>query len=510
MNRIFLTFILAIGAICSATAQGAWDGLILSQTQYEGTARFTAMGGAFAALGGDFTTLSINPAGIGVYRGTEFTFSLALNHGNTSADYLSTTSTDSYTNLSVNNLGVVFGSTRASEGLVSLNWGVGYNKLHTVTNRHTAVHGTSANSSQFIPSMLASIANEMEGIDYHNLDEGKAIPLHLFVWDNRIRLVDLWGNSDTNYVAVTDNVVGVHPDEYLVQRGTLKQTYYAEQTGYTGEYVFSIGGNVSDKFYFGATFGIQSIRKEYYKKYTETAEDPSKFRTTDNKYFNSFTHTSWLNTSGTGYNIKLGVIWRPVAGLRWGAYFHSPTWTYLTDKYSERMDADFSNGDWYNSDVPSNTYDYKTVTPVKWGTGLAYTFGSQALISVEYEGTDYSALKMYGYESNHYVRLSDVDDEVRANFKMATNIRAGGEYRINQYALRAGYSYYGSPVKNNDSFARHIIAAGAGYQWGGGFIDATYSFSPGNEEIFSLYAGSNNVKNTNFAGKIIVTLGFRF
>jgi long-subunit fatty acid transport protein len=103
-----------------------------------------------------------------------------------------------------------------------------------------------------------------------------------------------------------------------------------------------------------------------------------------------------------------------------------------------------------------------------------------------------------------------VDDEAHRNFKVATNIRAGGEYRIKQYALRAGYSYYGSPVKNDNSFARHIIAAGAGYQWGGGFIDATYSFSPGNEETFLLYTGSDSVKSTNFAGKFIVTLGFRF
>ncbi|MDR3180388.1 MAG: hypothetical protein LBT61_00465, partial [Prevotellaceae bacterium] len=123
MNKLFLSFIVTMGALSAATAQGAWDGLILSQTQYEGTARFTAMGGAFAALGGDFTTLSINPAGIGIYRNSELTFSLALNHGNTDANYLGNTVNDSYTKLSVNNLGVVFGHARGNEGLVSLNWG---------------------------------------------------------------------------------------------------------------------------------------------------------------------------------------------------------------------------------------------------------------------------------------------------------------------------------------------------------------------------------------------------
>jgi long-subunit fatty acid transport protein len=154
--------------------------------------------------------------------------------------------------------------------------------------------------------------------------------------------------------------------------------------------------------------------------------------------------------------------------------------------------------------------EYKVVTPIKWGTGFAYTFGSRALVSVEYEGMDYSTLQMYGYENDHYIKWTDVDDDARQNFKTATNIRAGAEYHINRYALRAGYSYYSSPIKNEDNFARHIIAAGVGYQWGGGFIDATYSFSPGNKETLLLYADNNILKNTNFAGKFIITLGFRF
>jgi hypothetical protein len=508
MKKTILSIILTIGALNAMVAQNAWDGLAFSQTRYEGTARFTAMGGAFAALGGDFTTLSINPAGIGVYRGTEFTFSMALNHGNSDASYRGTTANDAYTNLGVNNLGIVFGSTRKGDGLVSFNWGFGYNKLHNVTNRRVAVQGTSGNSS-----MLSALASELDrgAIPHQMIDANNAFDnlgskywTHILAWQTALLDPDPSGTLDYEYIAAVENASD------FTQSGPLRQTYYAEQSGHTGEYVLSMGGNVSDRFYFGATFGIQSIRNEQYNKYTETAIKPSDFNTPDNPtQFNSFTHSSWLNTSGTGYNIKLGVIWRPVAGLRWGAYFHSPTWTYLSEKFSEQMDSYFSDGDHYNRDV-SITSDYKVVTPIKWGTGIAYTFNNYALVSVEYEGLDYTTLSMYGYENDYYVKWPDVDEFARENFKVATNIRTGAEYRINRYALRAGYSYYGSPVKNDNSFARHIIAAGAGYQWDGGFIDAAYSFSPGNKETFSLYEGSDNVKNTNFAGKFIITLGFRF
>ncbi|MDR2449875.1 MAG: hypothetical protein LBD52_07955 [Prevotellaceae bacterium] len=500
--------IFIIGIVNFAKAQGAWDGLILSQTQYEGTARFTAMGGAFAALGGDFMTLSINPAGIGVYRNSEFTFSLALNHGNTNADYLGNTVNDAYSKLSVNNLGIVFGGIRANEGLVSFNWGVGYNKLHTVTNRRTAAQGISQGSSR-----LAALANELTdaSITYQQLDANNAFDnlnsrywTHILAWQTML-LDHNPSGSDSEYLTTVENASD------LSQSGPLQQAYYAEQAGYTGEYVLSMGGNVSNKFYFGATFGIQSIRNEYFNKYAETAVNPSDFNTAENPtLFNSFTHLSWLNTSGTGYNVKLGVILRPVAGLRWGAYFHSPTWIHFSDKFSEQINSSFSDGAQYNSSISHNTSEYKVVTPVKWGMGLAYTFGNYGLLSVEYEGADYSTLKMYGLENDYYVQWMDVDKDAQELFKVATNIRAGAEYRINQCSLRAGYSYYGSPVKDNDDFARHIIAAGAGYQWDGGFIDAVYSFSPGNKETFSLYTNSNELKNTNFAGKFIITLGFRF
>jgi hypothetical protein len=504
MNRVFLFLALTIGITGAASAQNVWDGLRLSQTQYEGTARFTAMGGAFAALGGDFTTLSINPAGIGVYRGTELTFSLGFNHGNTDAHYLGSTVNDSYVNVGVNNLGLVFGSTfSGDEGLLSLNWGFGYNKLHNVTNRRITAQGTSENSS-----MLTGIADKLNT---------KGSSLHGLAWDTY--LVNEWtheGLTDTtSYIKAAtergDIEKGIGP------AGRLKQSYYAEQSGYTGEYVFSLGGNISNKFYFGFTFGLQIIRNEYYKKYAEKAieEDFNNFEEIHDDEgsslgsFRSFTYSEHLNTSGTGNNIKLGIIWKPVAGLRWGAYFHSPTWIYLTERFSDEIASSFSVKE-INSHSNPNEMEYKIVTPVKWGMGLAYTFGHRGLVSVDYEGADYSALSMYGYEDDYYVKWVDAAEEAREKFKTVTNIRAGGEYRIDQYALRAGYAYYGSPVKNDNSYVRHIISAGVGAQWGGCFMDAVYSFSPGNKETLSLYTDNNILKNTNFAGKFVVTLGFRF
>ena len=78
MKKILLpAFIAAIPAI--ASAQSTVDAYNLSQSELRGTARFMSMGGAFTALGGDLSTLGQNPAGVGVYRGSEIGATLDVN-----------------------------------------------------------------------------------------------------------------------------------------------------------------------------------------------------------------------------------------------------------------------------------------------------------------------------------------------------------------------------------------------------------------------------------------------
>ena len=70
MKKIFLGCGLALAAL-GANAQSALDAYQFNQADLKGTARFMSMGGAFGALGGDMTTLSQNPGGLGIYRSSE-------------------------------------------------------------------------------------------------------------------------------------------------------------------------------------------------------------------------------------------------------------------------------------------------------------------------------------------------------------------------------------------------------------------------------------------------------
>ena len=109
---IILTIIFSGSALYS---QNLVDALRYSQNFSGGTARSVAMGGAFGALGADFGSLSINPAGIGVYRGSEFTITPGFYYGKTSSSYYGTSDEDYKYNFNLNNLGIILNSTKDKE-----------------------------------------------------------------------------------------------------------------------------------------------------------------------------------------------------------------------------------------------------------------------------------------------------------------------------------------------------------------------------------------------------------
>ena len=118
----------------SVNAQTPGDLLKLSQYDYSlSTARSAAMGGAFVSLGADLASISINPAGLGMYRGSEVGISLSVLSTDISSDYLKRTGNASKTKFAPNNIGASFEMYRGPGSLTSFSLGVAYNRkpLHS-------------------------------------------------------------------------------------------------------------------------------------------------------------------------------------------------------------------------------------------------------------------------------------------------------------------------------------------------------------------------------------------
>ncbi len=116
---LFPAFI--IGSI-SASAQDVTEAYNLSNLTVQGTARSMGFGNALGSVGGDFSSLSVNPAGLGIYRSSELSITPSLRINSAKGDYAGTTSSDNNTRASINQFAIVLTSAPKGKRYDSRNW----------------------------------------------------------------------------------------------------------------------------------------------------------------------------------------------------------------------------------------------------------------------------------------------------------------------------------------------------------------------------------------------------
>lgn len=509
--RKFSIIILALVVTSTAFAQGALDALRFSQLRYEGTARTMAMGNAFTSLGGDSYAMSINPASSAIYKYSEFTLTPSLVGTNVKSQYLGNNESENWTRFGISNAGLVasFNVGNNLSALKTITFGVAINKLNNYSSRSYTAGLNSKNS------WLASLADGLSGIYNGDLDitDSKnpffdfpgASWKEILSWNSN--LLDPLPDSDYDYIGATENIVG----DRITFAGPINQEFYREQKGSVSEVVLNMGANISDIFFMGVNLGIQSLEYSDYQKYSETAQNSALF---DSK-FSTFSHTFRQTSSGVGVNLKAGFILIPVTGFRLGASISTPTWLFMQDSWDEGINARYSDG--YSSNImsPLGEYHYRVNSPFRWNLGASYVLGKIGLISVDYEGTDYSTITMLSDGGDKRV-FQDVNNNIAREFQSAGILRAGAEVRpIANMALRAGYSRYTNPEKNY-GYDVDYVSGGVGFTSSAGmFLDLAFQKRISNSESFSLYNDYTNnnapIGNLDISGwKFLLTWGFRF
>jgi hypothetical protein len=454
MKRISLIVLAGLSLFTGIFAQNVDDALRYSQIFYGGTARFMSMGGAFTALGGDMSTLSQNPAGLGVYRSSEITLSPQLFHINTNAGFNGITSDYLY-NFNLNQAGIVSNiiSNNTETGLITLNFGYSFNKTNNL-NQSIRIQGKSNSSS-----MADYWSGISQGTFYKDLSGAEGIAYDSWIIDT------LTGSGARSYGTVFSNYGDNPPSVYGQNVRRL-----ISNDGYTGEHAISVGGNYSNKLFFGATFGINSLRyTSHYEHYESTdAAMPSRFK--------NFTYTDHYENKGTGYSFKLGAILKPIETIRIGVAFHSPTWYRINEYFYEDITSNFTDGGKYEFSNDPLRYQYALATPFRILTGIAVQIKKFALLSADYEFVDYSIAKFSQTGDGYDYSVKNMN--IKNSLKSTSNIRVGGEFRLNKLYLRGGYGYYGKafkPGEDNQNLDYTSFSLGAGFREQNISIDFGYT-----------------------------------
>ncbi len=468
MKKYFLSLIISFACLSAALAQNETDALRYSQLFPGGTARFIAVGGSFGALGGDFSTLGVNPAGIGIYRGSEFTITPSLNYSQAESSFFNTLEEDMKYNFNLNNLGVVFafpvGSQVEEGGWQYVNIGLGINRHNNFNDRWIA-DGFNPYSSKM--ASILQQANREGHVD--NLDPFSTE----LAWETW-----LIGEDEDGFF--TDMLHGVDQRQETNTSGSIR------------EFVLTMGGNYNDRLYLGATVGFPSVFYEEESIYQERDSQDA------NPTFNSMTFTNRFKTTGSGYNFKLGAIVRLTDVVRLGGAFHSPTFYELKDRYNATMRSDLElDYDTKSARSPEGRFDYELNTPLRAIGSLGLVFGQAGLISVDYEYTDYTKARL---RSSEYL-FSDENRAIRESFTAQHTIRIGGEVQLSPVILRAGYGYYGNPYRSEINEAqRSIISVGFGLREQEYFIDFAYTYTFYSEDYHLYLLDSEDPVDYNLTG----------
>jgi hypothetical protein len=496
MKKAVLFILTAFVSIPGIMSQNVDDALRYSQTFYNGTARFISMGGAFTALGADLSSISLNPAGIGMYRSMEISLTPQLFYNNMSADFNNSRSTDFKYNTGLSQAGIVANiiSSGNTTGLINLNVAYSYiNKNNFYEN--TTISGVSDNSS--MADYWAAMAN---GSVSDNLSGGAALAYWTWLIDTIPGDPTTYGTIFSQYGENTNSVYGQ----------TIRRIITNE--GYSGEHSFSIAGNYSNNLFFGATLGLNRIR--YIGHYEHLESDLQDL----NPNFKDFSYVDHFEATGTGVSLKLGAIVRPVEMLRIGFALHSPVIYRMHEYFYSDIISNFDTPDVegnysYSENLDPLRYSYTLTTPFKALAGVSLQLKKLGILSADYEFIDYRMAR-FSNASDDY-SYYDENQGIKNILKSASNIRLGAELHLSSLYLRAGYGLYGSAFASgeaNEGLKYNTISCGLGFRQKSFFFDMAFANTTSKQKYYMYedFPYLQPASLTSSRNTFTATIGFKF
>lgn len=500
-------------AAVNISAQNSYDPLRLADNDLTGTARFVGMGGAMSALGTDISTISTNPAGIGLYRANDAVLTLGLNSVENDADGMKSDKTS----VTIDNLGIVLSSNFGDGSLKFVNVAANYRRRNNFANRLELVNSLIGGDGYHYSQQYQLHELYMNGGDYAEYLDYRDYTDFAYPWLGLLTSTSELLDGEGNLFYVPDN-----PANTEALYPTMME-YYSKEKGGVNEVDLNISCNIDDKLYLGLTVGASYVDYTRFSEYSEFDDKNNNYYTLQNNY----------NVSGAGVNFKLGAIFRPFeySPLKLGVAIHTPTWYSLTDRTSATMfGADgyvFDTRD-YDYGYGSDLYvDYDYMTPWRLNLSASYTFDKYVAVDAEYEYVDYSTAKL------KYTDGGDMDllnNDIEANMKAQHIFRVGALFNVDEnISFCCGYNHISAPFREGavksallftdtatyfiNRYETNIITLGAGYRGKNFYFDAAYKLAMQKADFYNYYDSEYYNPSTAFStnrSSLVMSLGYRF
>jgi long-subunit fatty acid transport protein len=476
MKKLLLLFI-SVLSISNLKAQDITDAVRFSQDNIQGTARFRALSGAFGALGGDMSAVSINPAGSAIFNNSHASVSLSNLNIDNDVRYFNGNRNNSNSEFDFHQAGAVFVfNERSDSPWRKIVLSIAYDKTG---NYDTDWIAQGTNSIRSIGNYFLENAN---GLRLGNISafDGESFT------DAYIEIGEAFGSQHQQAFLGFESFI-LEPDDINdddntiytsnVGSGPYNQEYSYATTGYNGKTSFNIATQYQDNLYFGLNLNAHFINYERTSQLFESNNDTG-------AVINEILFNNALSTIGTGFSFQLGGIAKLNQNIRIGLTYNSPTWFNITDETTQSVEAFSADGISGANDQETfvvnprvvNIFpEYKLQTPAKITGSVAIVFAKQGLISFDYSRKDYGKTK---FKPTSDPDFSFQNNLISNNLKIANTYNIGGEYKYKNLSFRGGYRFEESPYENEDFYGDLTgYSLGLGYNFGNTKLDLTYDTS---------------------------------
>ncbi len=482
IKKLFFLNIFFLFAFGQIFAQYQADALLYSQQHYGSTSKSMAMGGALSAVGADLSVMSVNPAGLGLFRSGHLVFSSNFIIDNTEARFSGNTRNENRFGYTVNNIGYVWAKRNKKSAWRNISFGIAYNRM-----------------GEYRQDIVASGINNTGSI------------LDYYVYN---------ANHKNRYSIFREELAY---NAYLLEYDTVNAEYYSfvtdekkygerqrrsqSSTGGKGEVDLSFAMNYNDLINFGATIGTQVFNHERRFRFKESdyneilrMKDTEEVRV-DPK---NMEYDETLQASGLGINVKAGVLITPTPYFRISAAVHSQTLTSFNEEYKTGISSSFytpddnNNYDYYQSS-DDNFFTWNLHQPMRFNVGAAFVLDQYKLgsfytipmtFSFEYEFVDYSKMHLKSVDAD----FDKENDLIRDLYRETHNLRAGMELNFGKIRLRGGYAIYPDAFASSSGLlenAKMVYSGGISFAGRAGYIDISYSIAKSPMKMYMYDANLN-------------------
>ena len=461
MNKYIYHVLLTCLSTITINAQSMQDALRYARPELAGSARYISMGGAFNALGGDFSAINDNPAAGGVFVNSELNVTLNTNNNQIKSNYLENENKINSENSNVNQFGIILVLKNTNVGNISkLSFAYNYQRTHNYENKFRA---SGINKNAGLDDYFLAFAN---GVQYEKIK----------TYDNETlsESYEFLGNNfgfatQQAFLGYQSYIINPFEDVDLnnfynsnsnPQNQSVNHDFFVSNSGQNGKHSFNISGQFKKNLYLGINLNSHYSEFRRIDRLTEFSYGSA-------SNFISTLFENDLNTVGSGFSFQIGAIYK-LEHFRIGFSYQSPVWYNFTDELVQYIETSKINGVDVVDPRIINIYKYNLKTPSVFSIGLAKVFGSKGLITLQYDLTDFSKLKFNVGDGD--INFINQNNKIERSLKSAGVLRLAGEYRLSRLSFRMGY-YNQQSINDTVNDISSGYSFGLGYDLGGSVLN---------------------------------------